>query len=227
MPQASNAPARRPDASSAEMVTRLMPVSTVDADQRSVECTWTTGAKVRRYDSARDRMYIEELGCGVGVTVRMDRLASGSAPLLNCHSSWGLGSVLGVVDRADLDQAKGTGTASLRFSKRDEVEPYFQDVLDRILRNVSVGVRVYRYEMIPPGTEGNTDWIYRAMDWEPIEISLVPVGADAGAVIRSADGSPAEPIFYPCEFVERGAGPQREASASQRNLGAAMPDATN
>jgi hypothetical protein len=38
--------------------------------------------------------------------------------------------------------------------------------------------------------------VYRAVDWEPYEISMVPIGADAGAVTRSAGG------MTPCEFIE-------------------------
>src|SRR3546814_17057967 len=38
--------------------------------------------------------------------------------------------------------------------------------------------------MIQPEREGD-DWIYRAIDWEPFELSLVPVGADPDGAVES------------------------------------------
>ncbi|MDE1007526.1 MAG: HK97 family phage prohead protease, partial [Paraburkholderia fungorum] len=206
--------------------TRLMPVSSVNAENRTADVTWTTGAQVVRYDWMRDRSYLEELSTDAG-SVRMDRLQSGNAPVLNNHDRWsGLDSVLGVIASADVDSRSATGSATLRFSKRQDVEPYFQDVQDGILRNVSVGYITYRVDMIPPGQEGNDQWIYRAIDWEPYEISVVAIPADAGSTFRSAGET--NQRSFPCEFVERGAGLQPTgADASQRNLGAVMPENEN
>ncbi|ACD15589.1 prohead protease/major capsid protein fusion protein [Paraburkholderia phytofirmans] len=203
--------------------TRLQPVGTVDAQNRTVDVTWTAGAQVQRYDWMRDRTYMEELSTDPGA-VRMDRLQSGNAPVLNDHDRWGgLDSVLGVVSSASLDSASSTGQAQLRFSSRDAVQPYFQDVQDGILRNISFGYRTYRYDMIAPGQEGNDQWIYRATDWEPYEISLVSIPADPNATVRNAGGSP-DQRFFPCEFVERSAGASSVgARASQHNQGAVMP----
>ncbi|NYH13435.1 hypothetical protein GGD41_000663 [Paraburkholderia bryophila] len=203
--------------------TRLQPVSSVDSQNRTVEVTWTAGAQVVRYDYWRDRSYIEELSTDTGA-VRMDRLQSGNAPVLNDHDRWGgLDSVLGVVSSASLDSTSNTGQATLRFSARDAVQPYFQDVQDGILRNVSFGYCIYEVDMIPPGQEGNDQWIYRAIDWEPYEISLVSIPADPNATVRNASGPP-EQRFFPCEFNDRSAGASSDgARASQLNLGAVMP----
>ncbi len=226
MPQATQQEGAQQHGSSMPILGRDMPVSSVNADSRTVDVTWTTGAQVLRYDWMRDRNYLEELSTQPGA-VRMQRLESGSAPLLNNHSRWaGLDGVLGVVSSASLNSASGTGQATLRFSKRDIAEPYFQDVQDGILRNVSVGYRTYKVEMIPPGQQGNDQWIYRATDWEPYEVSLVAIPADAGSTTRGEpDG---QQRFYPCEFVERGAGSQPNgANASPQTQGAAMPDENN
>ncbi|WP_168793020.1 prohead protease/major capsid protein fusion protein [Paraburkholderia aromaticivorans] len=204
--------------------TRLQPVGSVDAQNRTVDVTWTAGAQVQRYDWMRDRTYMEELSTDPGA-VRMDRLQSGNAPVLNDHDRWGgLDSVLGVVSSASLDSTSRSGQAQLRFSSRDAVQPYFQDVQDGILRNISFGYRTYQYDMIPPGQEGNDQWIYRATDWEPYEISLVSIPADPNATVRNAGGTP-DQRFFPCEFVDRSAGGSSDgALASQRNQGAVMPD---
>lgn len=48
--------------------------------------TWTTGASVRRYDWANDQPYDEELQVDTK-SVRLGRLNSGSAPVLDSHIS--------------------------------------------------------------------------------------------------------------------------------------------
>lgn len=179
------------------LCTRIAPIGSVNDDNRSVEITWTTGAGVRRYDWNRDRPYIEQLSQDADA-VRMERLQSGMAPFLDTHSTWSLSDVLGVIESASAP-ADGGG-AVVRFSKRAEVEPIFQDVKDKILNSVSLGARIFRMEMIAPDVEGNADWIYRAVDWEPYEISLVPIGADPGATVRSA-ATDARPNLYPCECI--------------------------
>lgn len=191
------------------------PIVGVKAD-RTVDVIWTAGASVRRYDWDRDRYYQEQLSQAPGA-VRMERLQSGRAPFLNCHSQWSLDSVLGVIESATAPS--DGGGATVRFSKRAEVEDIYQDVLDKILSSVSLGARIHRMEMIAPDVEGNKDWIYRAVDWEPYEVSLVPVGADANAIVRSADPNapqPKKPTMYACDMVEitRSISPTDEAAAT-------------
>lgn len=192
------------------------PITSVGVGDRSIELTWTAGAAVRRYDWSRDRYYQEQLSQEAGA-VRMERLQSGRAPFLNCHYSYSLDSVLGVIEQASAPSEGGAAT--VRLSKRDAVEPIFQDIKDKILNSVSLGAWIHRMEMIAPGVEGNTDWIYRAVDWEPYEISLVPIGADANAVVRSADPNapqPQKPTMYACDMVEitRSISPTDEAAAT-------------
>ncbi len=155
----------------------------VSAESRTVPLRWTTGAKVLRRNWDTGERFYEQLSLDPK-HVRMDRLASGNAPLLNTHSTWDLRDVMGVIEKASID-AEG-GDCMVRFSKRAEVEPYFQDVLDGIIRNVSVGYNVRRFER-QPLAEGETIPTYLATDWEPSEVSLVPVGADAGAGVRSEE----------------------------------------
>ncbi len=151
----------------------------VDVDARTVELTWTTGAKGRRW-SWDVGSYMEELEVSEDA-VRLDRLNNG-APFLNAHNSYDLDDVIGVVEKAWIEGSEGR--ALVRFSKRDDVEKIFNDVQDGILRNISVGYAVHRYEV----TESADDKIptYRAVDWEPMELSLVPIGFDDGGKFRSA-----------------------------------------
>lgn len=167
----------------------------------TAELIFTTGAPVKRYDWYRERFYLEELAVEEGA-IRLDRLQRG-APLLNTHDSWDLEAVLGVVQEPTI--AAGQGTCRVAFSRRESVAGYVQDVEDRVIRNVSVGYVRHKVEMIPP-VEANGLWRYRAVDWEPYEVSLVPIPADAGSQVRAAgDRQPAEgrdTRTFPCDFIE-------------------------
>lgn len=182
------------------MQTRLVPLGSVNKESRTVDAVWTTGARVKRYDWSRDQTYWEELSLDPA-HVRMGRLQSGSAPVLNAHNRWSLEDQIGVVEGAAL--GRGQGTAQLRFSAREDVQPIFQDIVDKIIRNVSVGYSVYRYEQLPPDATSEGLPIRRAVDWEPQEISPVPLGADAGAGMRSEQ----QQRTTPCEIVDFPANP--------------------
>lgn len=153
--------------------------STVNRDARTVELTWTTGATVRR-SSLFDGPFLEELTVSPDA-VRLDRLNAGAA-LLNNHQSSDVRDVIGVVERAWLEGNEGR--AVVRFSERADVDPIWADVAAGILRNISVGYRVEEWEERPPASPGALR-TFRAKRWEPYELSVVPVPADAGAQVRS------------------------------------------
>lgn len=149
---------------------------TFNEELRTVELVWSTGARVLRW--GWDGQFWEELSMDPKA-IRLDRLNSG-APLLDSHQSWSLDSVIGVVESAEVKN--GEGRAVVRFSSREDVEPIVRDVRDGIIRNVSVGYQTHRLEKVEE-TDGVP--VYRATDWEPLEISLVPIGADPKAGVRS------------------------------------------
>ena len=142
--------------------------SSIDEEARTVEVVWTTGERVMRGYWER---YYEELSLDPK-HVRMERL-NGGAPLLDTHSSYELADVIGVVESATL--SKTEGRATLRFAKDDErADSVFRKVADGIVRNVSVGYRVHKLEKIEE--EDDKIPVYRATDWEPMELSMVPIG---------------------------------------------------
>jgi hypothetical protein len=156
----------------------------VNEEARTVELVFTRGARVKRrvWTDCGVREFYEELEVSEQA-IRMDRLNNG-APFLNTHMRWTTEDVLGVVERAWIDGDEGR--ALVRFSKREEAEKVWNDVKDGILRNVSVGYLVHRYEV----DEEQSDLpVHRAIDWEPIEISVVPVGADGEAGFRAQERS--------------------------------------
>ena len=118
-----------------------------------------------------------------GTAVRMDRLNNG-APLLDNHNRYGsiTESVIGVVEKAWTDGKRGY--AKVRFSKSDKGERAMQEVKDGIIRNVSVGYSVQKYEREKPKNPNEPE-LFRAIEWTPHEISLVSVPADKNAGVRA------------------------------------------
>lgn len=169
--------------------------STLNEDSRTVELTWTTGARVLRGFFER---FWEELSLKPR-HVRMGRLKSGNAPLLDSHdgTSGVTRSVLGVVESARIDGEQGT--AVVRFSAEDHADKAFRMVKEGVLRNVSVGYQVHKFQKVEDGEdEEDKVPVYRAVDWTPYEISMVPIGADAGAGVRAETSD-----FNQCVFVTR------------------------
>lgn len=149
-------------------------LSPASREDRTATLTWYTGAAVRRYDSRGpyEMRFSMEPGA-----VRMGRLASGSAPLLNSHRDFTVDDVIGVIVKAWMEN--GQGKATIRFSKRADVDPIWQDVQDGILRNASMGVAIHAVQDVTP--QGAATRQVLVTDWEPEEVSLVPIGADPGA----------------------------------------------
>jgi hypothetical protein len=157
---------------------------TINVEARTADLVFSTGAPVLRYDWMTGSKYLETLSMKPG-QIRLGRLNAG-APFLNAHSTYDVGDVLGVVVDGSARIEKGEARATVRFSRRADVEPVWQDVRDGILRNVSVGYRVHKYEQAEGGEDGKIP-TRLAIDWEPYEISAVPIGADAGAQVRAED----------------------------------------
>ena len=170
--------------------------ATFNAESRTVEVVWSTGARVVRRPFFGEP-FVEELGMDDG-NVRLDRLNAG-APVLDSHDSFELSSVLGVVEGARLcgdKKKKREGRATIRFSQREDVVPVMNDVRDGIIRNISVGYRIHAIER-DEAKDGQMATV-RVTDWEPLEVSFVSVPADAGAQVRQD-----ETRTYPAEVINR------------------------
>lgn len=183
----------------------------IDAEARTVEVVFSTGAPVTRYDWATGQRYIETLSLQPKA-VRLERLNNG-APFLNAHSAWAVADVIGVVEAGTAKIRGEQGVATIRFSRRADVEPIWQDVRDGILRNVSVGYRVHKYEQTN-GADGKMPTRH-AVDWEPYEISAVPMGADDGAKVRADETVPTNPCVIATRAAEEPSmdKPQEQAAA--------------
>lgn len=173
-------------------------LSTLDVDNRTVELVWTTGAAVLR-GGIFTEPYWEELSLDPK-HVDMRRLTSGAAPLLNSHRSGDIADILGVVDGAWLTPTEGR--AKVRFDSGPAGSDAMRRVAEKTLRNVSVGYQTLKMQEV----DGKDPKIptYRAIQWQPYELSLLPIGADAGAVTRSGGGALQT---YPCVFIQERAMP--------------------
>jgi HK97 family phage major capsid protein len=110
-------------------------------------------------------------------SIRLGRLKEGG-PLLMDHDSR---DHIGVIESVQIGGDR-VGRAVVRFGKSVRAEEVFQDVKDGIRRSVSVGYMIHKAQLIEvdgnPGEESDDD-TYRVTDWEPFEVSLVSVPADA------------------------------------------------
>jgi hypothetical protein len=169
-----------PDGQSITARRAITAPATVDRAARTVEVVWSTGARARNFVPSLGGI-TEELDMSPNA-VRMAQLGSGNAPVLNTHRSSDARDVLGRVTAARLEG--GRGHARLQFSAAADVEPLWQRIADGTLRAVSIGYRVHRYDQRPDPVSG--EMIYRAVDWEPFEISIVPIPVDRDAQVRGA-----------------------------------------
>ncbi len=151
---------------------------TIDLAACTVEVIWSTGALSRNFVQSLGWI-MEELDV-TPAAVRMAWLSSGRAPVLDSHRRGGAAHVLGRVLSARLSGGRGYDT--LQFSTAADVDSVWQRVADGTLRGISAGYRVHRYDTRFDPTIGET--IHRAVDWEPYEISVVPVPVDSEAMTR-------------------------------------------
>ena len=115
-------------------------------------------------------------------SIRLGRLSSGG-PLLMDHDAR---DHVGVIESVRID-ADRVGRAVVRFGRSQRAEEIFQDVKDGIRRNVSVGYMIHKATLVETREDQE---IYRVTDWEPHEVSLVSVPADASVGVGRAMEDP-------------------------------------
>jgi HK97 family phage major capsid protein/HK97 family phage prohead protease len=136
----------------------------INKDARTVELSFSSNTPVNRW-------YGSEVLDHSKKSVRMARMNNG-APLLANHD---MDQHIGIVESASI-QDQSRGVAQVRFGNSPLAQQKFQDVQDGILRNVSVGYIVHKFQVTE--SDDKTPDEYRATDWEPVEVSLVAVPAD-------------------------------------------------
>lgn len=122
----------------------------------------------------------------------LNRLRNGGAVLVD-HDPC---DQVGVVESCQIEGDR-VGRAVVRFGRSERAEEIFQDIVDGIRKHVSVGYRVHKLEVTDPESDSVT---YRVTLWEPLEISIVSIPADASVGVgRSIETTekPAEAPLIP------------------------------
>jgi HK97 family phage major capsid protein/HK97 family phage prohead protease len=122
-------------------------------------------------------------------SIDLEFLRSGRAPLLLDHDPE---KQIGVIESVSLDGDRVL-RAKVRFGRSALAEEVFQDVVDGIRGNISVGYRVHKMEK-----DNTVKNAYRVKSWSPMEVSVVSIPADQSVGVgRSAVASEVEPKIEP------------------------------
>ena len=153
----------------------LLDRAKADIEARTVELAFSS-------EQPYERWWGVEILDNTAPAVRLGRLSS-AGPLLMDHDTR---DQVGVIESVRID-ADRVGRAVVRFGKSARAQEVWQDVQDGIRRNVSVGYAIHAAQLVE--TKEGVD-TYRVTDWEPLEVSLVSVPADASVGIgrSAADG---------------------------------------
>lgn len=157
--------------------------TTFNSEDGTFSAVIATSTPVLRRDYEGE--YLEILSIKPGA-IRLDRLQSGAAPVLDSHRSGSTRDQIGIVTDARVDG--GRLVADAQLSPRDDVKGIATDLAAGTSPNVSVGYRVHAFV---EGTDTQGRRTITVTDWEPFEISLVAIPADPNTHIRNMEGNTA------------------------------------
>jgi hypothetical protein len=159
---------------------------TLDVENRSVEVVVATEEPVMVFDYERYEI-IPEILLMSGVEMPKSR----QVPMLDTHSRWDTTSVLGSVRSLKANKGEGQLIGRSYFSTAPESEGPWTKVREGHLTDFSVGYKAIRSEWVPEGEtakiKGNSydGPVMVRTRWRVKEVSLVPIGADELAKVRS------------------------------------------
>ncbi|SEQ96619.1 hypothetical protein SAMN05216548_109150 [Faunimonas pinastri] len=173
-----------------DLVTRraALSASSFDPKTRTFTAVAATETPVARMDWGSGERVNEVLVIAASA-IDLTRLNSGRAPLLNLHQAYQVADQIGVIRSARIEG--GALVIEAELSGRDDVKPIADDLAAGVIRNVSIGYAIQARERIEG--EGDGPDTVRVTRWAPAEVSLVPVGADPNAFIRSTGVTIMEP----------------------------------
>lgn len=145
-------------------------VSTVDHEARTVEAIASTFADVQRAG------FIERLARD-----GMDPARLVGAPVLDGHRNGSTRDQLGVIEAAEM-RAEGLWVR-IKLRSTDAARAILTDIAEGTLRGLSIGYRVAEWKEEREGARR----VRTAVKWEAIEVSIVPIPADAGAHFRNGE----------------------------------------
>ena len=110
--------------------------------------------------------------------INLEFLGSGRAPLLLDHDAR---QQIGVVEEVTIGADRRL-RAAVRFGKGVLADEVFQDIVDGIRANISVGYVIDKMSK----EEGEDGTVYRATKWTPLEVSVVSIPADTSVGVGRA-----------------------------------------
>ncbi len=159
-----------------------MAVRGVDEKKRTVSIAVSSELPVER--SFGKEILVHEAGA-----IDLAFLASGRAPLLLDHD---MERQIGVIESVELSEDRVL-RANVRFGRSALAQEVFQDVVDGIRGNVSVGYRVNKMERSKTNGEE-----YHVRSWSPLEVSVVSIPADPSVGVgRSVAALEPKPTVEP------------------------------
>ncbi len=179
----------------------------IDTENRTVELSFSSETR------DVERFFGIEVLDHKPSSVRLERLRSGG-PLLFNHDP---DKHIGVIESVRIEN--GRGLATVRFGNSPLAEEKFQDVQDGVLANVSLAYKTHR--MVLDEQQDNGPDVFRVVDWEPLEISLVTVPADITVGVGRSSGDVFEVEIEERSMTDKqqqeGAGAENGTGEAQRN----------
>lgn len=156
--------------------------SVIDQDKRTVMIALSSEEPVERYFGME---VLEHSRSAIDLSF----LNSGRAPLLLDHD---MEKQIGVIESVELDEDARRLRARVRFSKSDRASEIFNDVVDGIRANISVGYRINKIVLSKKEGDKAT---YIAKSWSPMEASIVSIPADQTVGVgRSSETPQNQPV---------------------------------
>lgn len=162
-----------------EVSTRAMQMdaSPIKEDERRVKMALSSEEPVERSFGTEVLEHSEE-------AIDLSFLRSGRAPVLLDHNPE---KQVGIIESVELDGSARRLRATVRFGKNGLAKEAFDDVVDGIRANVSIGYAINEMER-----QGKDKYV--AKSWRPVEASLVSIPADVSVGVgRSSEPTP-EPV---------------------------------
>ena len=176
-----------------DMKTRAMDgaADVINEETRTVRIAISSEAPVERSFGAEILDHNE-------TSIDLEFARSGRMPLLLDHDPR---QQIGVVENVSLDGSSRVLRGDVRFGRNGLAKEVFDDVMDGIRSNISVGYAVNKMDR-----EGKDS--YRVSSWSPMEVSVVSIPADRTVGVgRSADDDlqtrkPATPLKEDATMTE-------------------------
>ena len=172
-----------------------------------------TGEEVTVWTGSETRYGWQLMMPEQGGNVRLDRINSGRAPVVDSHHTYSAENVLGIIEAGSVKVTAAGLVGRIRFKADKDLPERIRTGLQQgVIQNLSIQAIPYAQrsagrEGVPPAR------IMEIWDWEPIELSVVAAGRDSGAYMRER----IRQMFGPFMIADGGGGgggsPERPPAA--------------